>query len=49
MFLLNPGNKAQIDQSLNATTIDTTIDTTIFQSATGKRATRIPLPYPFDL
>jgi len=29
MFLLNPGNKAQIDQNRYITTIDTTIDTTI--------------------
>jgi hypothetical protein len=29
MFLLNPGNKAQIDQNPYITTIDRAIDTTI--------------------
>jgi len=39
MFLLNPGNKAQIDQNPYATTIETTIDELIFIDETdGKRA-----------
>jgi hypothetical protein len=43
MFLLNPGNKAQIDQNPDTTTIDMTIDTIILIGKL-KRATRIPPP-----